>query len=71
MLPAGQGGLWPPFVLSLRGNPDWTPDSSPLGANLKLCFDPARPPHPALSRGGERVLRIPSLDGRGKGEGDK
>jgi len=43
------------------------PGLDPIGANLKLCFDPARLPHPALSRGGERVFRIPSLDGRGKG----
>jgi hypothetical protein len=38
-----------------------------IGADLRLCFDPARPPHPALSRDGERVLRIPSLTGGGRG----
>jgi hypothetical protein len=29
------------------------------------------PPHPFPLPPGERVFRIPSLDGRGKGEGDK
>jgi hypothetical protein len=42
-----------------------------IGPNLRPCFDPAGPSLPALSRGGERVFRTPSLDGRGKGEGDK
>jgi hypothetical protein len=39
------------------------PGSSPIGANLKLCFDPARPltlPSPATGRG---FLGSPPLTG--------
>ena len=39
-----------------------------IGINLKLCRDPARPPHSTLSRQG-RGFPHPSLDGRGKREG--
>jgi hypothetical protein len=35
------------------------------------CLDPAKPPSPFPLPPGERVVRTPSLDGRGKEEGDK
>jgi hypothetical protein len=41
-----------------------------MGADLGGMKDSRVPPRPALSRGGERVLLSPSLDGRGTGEGD-
>ena len=48
-----------------------TPDSDPIGANLSMGFEFARASSPCPLPPGERVFRIPSLDGRGHGEGDK
>ena len=42
----------------------------PEGANLGACFDPGRSPLTLPSPARGEGFQIPSLDGRGKGEGD-
>ena len=42
-----------------------------LGANFRFRISVTIPPSPSLLPPGERVLKSPSLDGRGQGEGDK
>jgi len=50
----------------------WTgPRLSPMGASFRTLYGGQEAPSPSPLPPGERVLRTPSLDGRGKGEGDK